>query len=162
MRIIKFQGIPNKKYKEMIDSVIGQLSDGIWENCNLNGYWVYAYGSSDGTDIIIDEKYRDWENDYKSGYKNPYYNMSDSDILRYYAKKIKQIALDEMEDNSTSEKPFVKKGKFKPDDSYKLVYLSADECITLMDAYELYELLMSKSKEDKSYAGKNRKRFNMA
>ena len=167
MRVLRFQKSPNAKYRDIIESVIGQLSDGVWSNnSRLNGYWIYAEGSSSGADIIIHKQNQISE----TSYKNPYVYMSDSDIYRYFARKIKQIALIEIKDNYKAEiekqfgfrmdlpneeykrvsklcddylkdNPFIARGMFKADNSYELTYLSQQENVTLADAYGLYRIL---------------------
>lgn len=98
-RIIR-TGLPNeRKYGEILASVIGQMSDGIWENTNrMNGYWIYADCNSRCIDITVD-KY----SDYREKVRNPYSCMSDEQILNFFANKIKTIALIEMQDNYESE-----------------------------------------------------------
>lgn len=175
MRSIVFNDVPNKKYKEMINSVIGQLSDGIWENSpTLTGRWVFGKGSHDGTTIDVSTEYCDkyWN------CHNPYIRMTDAQILTYFANKIKQIALIELEDmyyeenikmmfgddkfiyfyseeNDRKRKeyyewkaanPFIKRGKFIPSDT-KLCYLNYNEVITTSDAVDLYKKLTAKAKE---------------
>lgn len=101
IREIKFNDIPNDKYSDMINSVIGQLSDGIWENnSRLSGYYIFTDGTNDGMTIKLLEhnptpQYYRKINKY---YKNPYYSMSDIQVLRYFANKIKEIALIELKD----------------------------------------------------------------
>ena len=141
--IIKINEVPNKKYAEMLNSVVGQLSDGIWENSGrATGYWKYSNGSVDGTTIETEDCYgggRNWYGYWERQPLNPYYNMTKAQILRYYANKIKQIALIELEDNG-------KEKKFVPS-NIALVYLRYNEDITMADAVELYKLLMTKAKE---------------
>ena len=54
IREIKFNDVPNDKYSDMINSVIGQLSDGIWENnSRLSGYYIFTNGTNDGMTIKL-------------------------------------------------------------------------------------------------------------
>lgn len=87
--------LPNeKKYREILASVIGQMSDGIWENSNkYNGYWNYAECDSNSVDIIINTNW--YSRNTKA--KNPYVTMSDKEIKNFFANKVKQIALIEMQ-----------------------------------------------------------------
>lgn len=210
-RIIK-TGLPNeKKYGEILASVVGQMSDGIWENTpRMTGYWSYAECNTSSVDIVISNSY--WSRYTRSC--NPYVDMTDSQIKNFFANKVKQIALIEMQDNYErkvkekifgkyptdgyryfrdevvpeneedyelnddgfwcrkddkwkqpiltkeqvveikklydeydryiKENPFIKKGKFKADDSIELVYLNYNERVTLADAYFVYKQLKSK------------------
>lgn len=206
-RVIKTD-LPNKKkYGEILASVIGQMSDGIWENTSrFNGYWGYAECNSGSVDIVVDTNW--YSRNIKA--KNPYVTMTDCGIKNFFANKVKQIALIEMQDNYEREakekifgkyptgiykyfrgdiipenesdyefgddgfwydknnksfpiltqeqileikrlkieykkyldkNPFVKKGKFKADDSIELVYLNYEEKVTLADAYFVYKQL---------------------
>ena len=89
--------LPNeKKYREILASVIGQMSDGIWENSNkYNGYWHYAECDSNSVDIVINTNW--YSRNIKA--KNPYVTMSDKEIKNFFANKVKQIALIEMRRN---------------------------------------------------------------
>lgn len=93
--------LPNeKKYREILASVIGQMSDGIWENSSkYNGYWNYAECNSDSVDIIVNTNW--YSRNTKA--KNPYVTMSDKEIKNFFANKVKQIALIEMQSNYEEE-----------------------------------------------------------
>lgn len=96
-RIIKLP----KRNKELdvigadcINSVLGQLSDGIWENSNrCTGYWICANLNED---LNLEIEPYSYYYDRWNSVKNPYYNMSDYDIVMYFARKIKQVVLIEM------------------------------------------------------------------
>ena len=80
-----FKGKP--RYVDCLRGVLGQMSDGIWENTpSMGKYWRYADISDDG--IIHAE---DFEG---SGWKD----MSESDIKRFFGEKVKRIAMICMED----------------------------------------------------------------
>lgn len=82
--------------KTILSSVIGQMSDGIWENSNrVIGYWVFAHTEAESTDILISRQYMD---DYYN-VLNPYRNMTDEKVRKYFANKIKQIVKTDMEDD---------------------------------------------------------------
>ena len=90
-------GLENTKINgEMIASVVGQLSDGAWENSSrLRGYWVFAECNSGSSDITVSNSYYDT---YYVSTNNPYIRMSDMDIRRFFANKIKQLVRMELKD----------------------------------------------------------------
>jgi len=71
-----------------IDDILGQLSDGYWENSpRMENYWPFA--TVEGNDFII-RRY----NRYYSGDRHRYCgfaDMSESHIKRWFADKIKQL-----------------------------------------------------------------------
>ena len=85
---------------EIINSVVGQISDGIWENSNRAWPFAYfAWGTDTGANIKVSESHYHFCRISDSALKNPYHKMSDSQVLEYFARKIKEIALVEMEDD---------------------------------------------------------------
>ena len=74
---------------KILSHVLGQMSDGIWEESNaITGYWLCAHLNSDGN-LQIATTYNSPESHYKC--KNPYRKMSDNAIRAYFANKIKQV-----------------------------------------------------------------------
>ena len=86
--------------KDIFHSVIGQLSDGIWENSPAcTSYWFCCDIDSSGDTIklmIDSEPTVRWGSEY---IRNRYFKMSDMDILYYFARKMLQIVKIEGEDN---------------------------------------------------------------
>lgn len=119
-----------KKRLEIIGSVIGQLSDGIWENTrSMEKYWKslsYEKGA-DGMLYLEDR------------------HFVCSDLRDYFANKIKQIIKIEAEHNNP---------KLEWDRSCSVLseYLSYTEDITVGDCYELYELLKGRDTSKYIYA----------
>lgn len=94
----------NKKYNEILRSVIGQLSDGMWENCNrLIGYWIFDEATGKDNKIVVSNEPYEWDKRGSRKYKNPYLKMTDQEIREFYAKKIKQIIREELKDNYQAE-----------------------------------------------------------
>ena len=83
----------NKNY-EILDSVLGQMSDGIWENSPVvEGYWRFAtIEKSDDNKIVIAVStiYGTNYHDNKC-LKNRFADMTDDKVKAYFANKIKQI-----------------------------------------------------------------------
>lgn len=77
--------------RTILSSVLGQMSDGMWEESysrrDREGY--YRCADPEGSDLKITD--RRWV-------VNPYTRMSDSKVLRFFAKKIRQVCLQELRD----------------------------------------------------------------
>lgn len=131
-RIVK--GLSGEKNKEILDSVIGQISDGIWENSpGMSGYWLPVTISNNG-DILIDN-----ESEIRDGerwIKNRYYDMSDDEVRRFFANKIKQISQEYLNDNNLN--PY--KGWNAESDEI-CNYLDRNSGVTIGDAFLAYQAL---------------------
>ena len=75
-------------------SVIGQLSDGIWENSPvMNKYWRnISVKKTDDEKIQLEVNTESYINGYHKTYDNPFHKMDDFQIKFWFADKIKQIA----------------------------------------------------------------------
>lgn len=133
----------NKNY-EILDSVLGQMSDGIWENSPVvEGYWRFAtIEKSDDNKIVIAVStiYGTNYHDNKC-LKNRFVDMTDDKVKAYFANKIKQIV--KMEEsilkkfyNNTS-----KDLSWRKDNQQKCGYMGYKETITVADAYAAYKNL---------------------
>ena len=101
---IESSPIITSKARDILNSVIGQLSDGIWENANrCTGYWQAADVDRDGNLLLDISRYCDYSRFYGHYVRNPYHYMKDVDVLKYFARKIKEIALIELKDTYESE-----------------------------------------------------------
>ena len=139
----------SKKANEMLRSVIGQMSDGIWENSkSMDKYWMFAYidRATDGENII--EIGTETGKMYCGRYVyNGFADMSDDQIREFFAKKIKQIAKIELNDNAkiklkdSDETPEWK----RTNTEFKSCYLNYNEDISIADAYLCYEFLLGRN-----------------
>ena len=113
----------------MLNSIIGQMSDGIWENTpSMNGYWMFANELSPGVLGLS----TDWYGNRSYGNtSNPYKEMSDDEVRRYYANKAKYIAQLWMNDNNIN--PY---RNWRPDNEEECDYFH--DGITVADAYEFF------------------------
>jgi hypothetical protein len=100
-RIIK-TGLKTQKECDILDGVFGQLSDGMWENSRAaGGYWPYIDAELENGEVVlkVSTAYRKYEEP-----TNKLLNMTDDDIKKWLAKKIKQVikeeGLDWKRDNS--------------------------------------------------------------
>lgn len=81
----------------ILDSIIGQLSDGYWENTpSMRGYWENAeIGKGLPTIHVNHNDYCPWDN----FHKNPYHSMRDIEIRHFFAGRIKKIVIEELKHN---------------------------------------------------------------
>ena len=117
-------GLSDRKAEEVLLSVIGQLSDGIWENSRgMEKYWQYADIITKGSEIYISVN----TEDYRSGYRG----KSEQDIKRYFAQKVKQIVKEEGLEWSR-------------DNTDPCYYLDYNSGVTVQDAYRVYDKLLGR------------------
>lgn len=133
-----------QKDKIILDSVLGQLSDGMWENSRaMEKYWnamTFSQDEKGGVELryasSYTEKRQKWTRyglqnvyDYKySGYNG----MSSRDARDFFAKKIKQVV-------DSERKHYPETGKWSADNHNKLEFMH--EGVTVADAYSLYKRL---------------------
>lgn len=91
-------GLPLKRGRAILESVIGQLSDGMWENSpRMERYWKFVC-IDEGIDtaiICVSNKHLIYSL-YKGGViENAFLGKSDSEILLWFAEKIRQVAKEE-------------------------------------------------------------------
>ena len=128
-----------------IESVIGQLSDGIWENSpRMESYWGMA--RTDDNNLYIYDKGDKFDR-YKlnAGYKNPwtrngFAGMTDSQVKQWFAKKIREIIRLEAKDAKEYDGDYKTDFSFKPDNETTLDYFH--DGITVGDAYKAYQELI--------------------
>lgn len=120
-------GLSGKVNKTILDSVMGQLSDGKWENSPaMNKYWQHADIMVKNDQVVI-EISDDWNGETSSGFQD----MTADQIRNWFAAKIKAVVYDEMNGIQWSR-----------DDEALLDYLSRSDCnVTVADAYRAYDIL---------------------
>lgn len=117
-------GLIDDRANDVLNSVIGQLSDGIWENSRgMEKYWEYADIERKGSEIYIVVDRDSWA----SGYRG----KSDEDIKRYFAQKVKQIVKEEGLEWSR-------------DNTDVSNYLDYHSGVTVQDAYRVYDKLLGR------------------
>lgn len=122
----------------VLKNVLGQLSDGLWENdSRMDHYWPYVniaqkqgYGC---IEILDTDSFDNWFSEKL--------NLDESSILVWFAQRIKDIVVANAED-------YPEKGiSFSPRCNVPLDYMYAnDREITAADAYRTYTNLMSSAK----------------
>lgn len=111
------------KRLNILGSVIGQMSDGIWENTrSMEKYWKsLSYGTTDTGYIWLEDK-----------------RGVCSDVFEFFANKIKKIIQIEIEDNGgATNVVWSRTCSAQPD------YMHGN--VTVGDCYELYELLKGRN-----------------
>lgn len=121
----------NDKFREILSGVIGQMSDGIWENTrSMEKYWKSLNYTVDPAGYIIIE--------------DRHYVCSNP--VDFFANKIKQIIKIEAEDNPN-------RGiEWSRNCSATTIYLNYTETITIGDCYQLYEALKGRDTTKHIYA----------
>lgn len=145
----------DKKYLDMINSVLGQLSDGYWENTpRMRGYWLFADAKAQGNECVLEIDPTRWGT--RRGYSNvtnQWLDMSDAKVKQFLADKIKFLVKEEGLDWN--------RGNENTTDylSYTQPYFKVKDC------YYVYELLKGRNVgkhpeySEAFYAKKNGKEF---
>ena len=129
-------GLKSDLDKAIIESVFGQLSDGMWENSpRMNHYWPFIDVEKEGGKVVLKVS----NVNYSGGYSgNGFIDMSDDLIKTWLAKKIKAVIKDEGLD-------------WRRDNTDTTDYLSTDwrlpskEEATVADCYYVYEVLRGRN-----------------
>lgn len=141
-RIVNTHIKATQRNLDIMRSVIGQMSDGIWENATcLNGYWAFANIVELDNSLIgiaVDATSGKWAYDYSRFLKNRWWRMSDAQILKFFANKIKQIA-----DIEISDCHYDKKSTWAYNNNEVSDYLDYDSGVTFGDAFILKRTLMA-------------------
>lgn len=118
-------GLSDNKAKDILNSVIGQMSDGIWENSSrMNRYWKYADIVKEGSELAIKISY---PNSYENGFKG----KSENEIKKFFAQKIKQIVKEE-------------ELNWDRNNEERSAYLDYNSGATVKDAYRVYDKLLGR------------------
>lgn len=83
-------------YKDMLDAVIGQMSDGYWENTPMmRGYWKFVTTGTSGNEVTFNVDEVGWTLDGDRRIENRFYGMSDDAVKKFFADKIKFLIKEE-------------------------------------------------------------------
>ena len=131
-RIIK-TGL-SKKYKDMLDAVIGQMSDGYWENTPMmRGYWKFVTTGTSGDEVTLNVDEVSGARDGDRRIDNRFYGMSDDAVKKFFADKIKFLIKEEG------------LGKWARDNEETTDYLSYHDPYRVKDCYYAYEVLKGRN-----------------
>lgn len=129
----------SNKADEILRSVLGQLSDGLWENSRgYERYWlnfnVERRASGQVYFVVSKDCYKVFG---KDCYTNPFVEMTDAEFLNWVSNKLKAVIAAELKDN-----PICTGGGWKRDNTtFESAYLSYKEKITVADIYVVYDWL---------------------
>jgi len=124
----------SKKYKDMLDAVIGQMSDGYWENSPMmRGYWKFVTTGTSGNEVTLVVDTVSGARDGDSRIENRFYGMSDDAVKKFFADKIKFLVKEEV-------------GPWERDNEATTDYLSYGEPrYRVKDCYYAYEILKGRN-----------------
>lgn len=121
------------KFKDMIDSVFGQLSDGYWENTpRMRGYWKFATPILKDNKIYLEIDNAHWKDDGARTVYNLWDGMSDARVKQFLADKIKFLVKEEGL-------------KWDRGNTNTTDYLSYSDPYSVKDCYYAYELLKGRN-----------------
>lgn len=136
-RIIK-TNISGNKGNEILRSVVGQMSDGIWEDSSYyTGYWLFVDIDDYNNICVYDKKYYSHDTYYGKPVRNKFYSMPDDEVKKFFARMIKKIVFEELKDRNIN-----RRKQFKLGNSLELSYMNYRECVTVSDCVEAYNTLM--------------------
>ena len=141
-------GLKGKKCYDILESVIGQLSDGIWENTNsVRRFWQ-------DQDIVRNEKD-------EVIIKSRYLFEDEISCKKYFAHKVKQIVQIERDDGDSSLKwdrqndratSYISPYGYSVQENGKWVHKDADYDILVGDLYYVYDTLLGRDTTKFTYA----------
>ena len=138
---VVFTGLKGPKNRVIIDSVLGQLSDGMWENSpRMEGYWRFCVTSMHENEVtlLISNEWAEWNYDrYKN---NAFKGKSISQIRTWFAHKLKEIVKQEEKDWPSSGIKWDRKclAELEYFNSYDNKHL------TVQDIYKAYDILLGR------------------
>lgn len=126
-------GLSDAKAEDVLNSVIGQMSDGIWENTSqMDRYWKNLEIVKKDGELYIQAN----TDSYSSGFKG----YTEDEIRKFVANKVKQIAKMYIEDYKGSAKDLA----WDRNCTVKCDYLDYHSGATIQDAYRVYDKLLGR------------------
>ena len=119
-----YTGLNDEYAKDIINGVVGQLSDGIWENSpGMDKYWRHMTVDTKGNEITVSFD----TNSYNSGFRG----KTEEQLRKWLANKIKQIVKEEGLD-------------WNRDNEEVCDYLNYYSDCTVQDAYRVYDKILGR------------------
>ena len=143
----------SNKADEILRSVLGNLSDGLWENSRgYTKYWVNfnveRRANGQVYFAVNKNRYKVFGGDC---YTNPFEYMSNAQFLNWIAAKLKAVIVAELKDESITSR----EGWKRNNTTFESAYLSYKEKITVADIYVVYDWLKGRKLDMSSAAAKD-------
>ena len=142
--VVIHTGLNDKITEDILKSVIGQMSDGIWENTpGMDDYWLNMDVDKVDGEVVIKVK---------TDEDSPFKHYTESEIAQYIADKLRAVVVIEIQDGLD--------GQWSRDCDAISGYLTRNESVTIKDAYKVYDALLTNNKtESKEVKKQTRKRL---
>ena len=142
--VVIHTGLNDKITEDILKSVIGQMSDGIWENTpGMDDYWLNMDVDKVDGEVVIKVKTNE---------DSPFKHYTESEIAQYIADKLRAVVVIEIQDGLD--------GQWSRDCDAISGYLTRNESVTIKDAYKVYDALLTNNKtESKEVKKQTRKRL---
>lgn len=129
-------GLKGIKMRDVLESVIGQWSDGMYENNpQMAKYWMFADVDLLGDDVVL----AIGDKGYSGRARNGFAGLSDEKVKEIFSRYLKNIVKQEIADGLD--------GEWARDCTAECDYLTRDDNrpITVKDAYYAYEMLKGRN-----------------
>lgn len=130
----------SKKADEILSAVLGQLSDGIWENSRgYEKYWTnFNVERKDNGQVYFKVNTNFGSPLGRYHYcSNPFREMNNAQFLNWIAAKLKYVIVTELKDMSIHSRD----GWKRNNTTFESKYLSYEEKVTVADIYAIYDWL---------------------
>lgn len=126
---------------EILNSVSGQMSDGLWENSRgYDKYWTnFSVKRLDDNRIVFVLNANSYIYYCSRCLDNPFYHMKDAEFLAWYAGKLKTVIRSEAKDDN-----WAKDWWKRNNTTNKSIYLNYNLDITVADIYCVYDELLGR------------------
>lgn len=136
-------GLVGDKAKDILDSVIGQMSDGMWENSpKMEHYWPFIDVEMKGQRVHFAVSTEPWRSNYGADNWFAKVDFDEKAIKIWMAEKLKAVAKQELKDDPDL-------GDWDRGNVEETGYLSYDKPITFQEVYFTYEILKDRDCERK-------------
>lgn len=155
-RLIVTNTTATRKNMDIFESVLGQISDGIWENSRgMDGYWMNTEITTyEGYIAIRVSKLKYFHmhvgfNKWRT-VANRYCDKTSVQIVEFFKTKIKQIADEEIKNNRVyhMNHELAQNATFRTAGNAITRYLNSGAGVTFADAYETYRHLTARGTVD--------------
>lgn len=137
-------GLKGDLAKDILDSVIGQMSDGMWENSPvMEHYWRYInVVKTAGNQVFLVVDGITADSSHVVNYFNYKMGMDERKIKEFIGKKVKEVVKEELKDTDD-------KIGWNRNNEHESQYLAG----TFSDCYFVYETLIGRTGYEKKYPG---------